>query len=549
MSAAQFARIAADAVSAYCAAHPVEATMLGDHGADDRLDDLSQAAADRRAAELSRLLEQLSGLGDLDPASAVDCEILRTETARELHSLVELDEPSWDALRHNPGQGLYQVLAQDFAPLPERLSSVAGRLRAVPDYLAASRQRLTDPPAAHLRVAIGQLAGTHSLITGELARLAEQAGRGAELAGVIESAAASVLAHQDWLRALLPDARPSCRLGEAAYARKLALTLATSWGPAELLARAYGDLERAEDQLVERVATRQPRGQVGSTEIAAEFHRLGSDAPTAADLLPRCRAALAESTRFVEEHDLLTLLHDPVQVQEMPEPDRGVFVAYCQGVGPLETAPLATRFAVSPAPADWPAEQVRSFYREYNNHMLHNVTVHEAMPGHVEQLSHARRYRGQTLVRAVFESSTFIEGWAVYAEELMVERGYRSQVSAAAADAVRLHQLRGRLRMIITTILDVAYHAAGLDEASAMDLMTGRGYYSEAEAASRWQRVQLTATLAPTYYVGYLEVRRLVDDLRVAHPTWTDRQLHDTVLGYGSPPARQLRTLLDLPAG
>ncbi|HEV2885986.1 MAG TPA: DUF885 family protein, partial [Jatrophihabitans sp.] len=277
-----------------------------------------------------------------------------------------------------------------------------------------------------------------------------------------------------------------------------------------------------------------------------ELDRLGADAPTDEDLLDRCRAALAESTRFVEQHELLTLLHDPVEIREMPEIDRGMAVAYCQGVGPLETAPLHTRFAVSPTPADWSAELVRSFYREYNNHLLHNLTVHEAMPGHVEQLSHARRYRGQTLVRAVFESNSFIEGWAVYAEELMAERGYRSEVSAEAATAVRMQQLKMRLRMIIATILDVSFHAGDLDEAGALALMTGRGQ-EERDAAGKWRRVQLIAAQPPTYYVGYLEVRRLVDDLRAAHPGWTDRQLHDTLLSFGSPPARHLRILLGLP--
>ena len=547
MTADDFAGIAEEAIAAFCAAHPDEATVLGNHDHDDQLGDPSHAAADRRTAELDRLLDRLDGLTDLDTAASVDREILATEARRELLSLRELDEPSWDAVKQNPGQALYAVIAQDFAPLPERLRSVAGRLRAVPDYLAAARQRLTDPPAIHLQTAIGQLSGTHSLITGEIQRLAKQAGLDGELAGDIAVAAEAVLDHQSRLQGMLPSARESSRLGEESYARKLALTLATPWQPAELLSQAYADLERVEAELAELVAARQPGRQVGRAEIAAEFAELAADAPTSADILDRCRDALAETTRFVEQHELLTLLHDPVEVQEMPEIDRGIAVAYCEGVGPLETAPLHTRFAVSPTPADWPAERVRSFYREYNNHMLHNLTVHEAMPGHVEQLSHARRYRGETLIRAVFGSGSFIEGWAVYAEELMVERGYRSEVSAAAATAVRMQQLKLQLRMVINAILDVSFHAGELDEAAALALMTERGYQEEGEAVGKWRRVQLTSAQLATYYVGYLEVRRLATDLRAAQPDWTDRQLHDTMLGYGSPPARHLRTLLGLP--
>jgi uncharacterized protein (DUF885 family) len=547
MTAGQFVDIATDAIESYCAEHPAQATMLGNHRYDDRLADLSRSAADRREAELRQLLDRLDELTDLDPAEAVDREVLRNEACRELMSSTELDEPGWDALRHNPGQALYAVIAQDFAPLPERLASVAGRLRAVPDYLAAARMRLTDPPVVHLETAIGQLAGTHALITGEIALLAEQTGQAGALAEVIKDAADAVLDHQNWLRGLLPTARPSARLGEQRFARKFALTLDTTWRPADLLAQAYLDLEAVEAELAELVAARRPGIEVNSVEIGAEFDRLACDMPTSANILDRCRAALAETTRFVEQHDLLTLLHDPVEVQEMPEIDRGIAVAYCQEVGPLETAPLHTRFAVSPTPADWSAERVRSFYREYNNHMLYNLTVHEGMPGHVEQLSHSRRYGGSTMIRAVFGSGSFIEGWAVYAEELMAERGYRSEVSVEAASAVRMHQLKMKLRMVINTILDISFHTGDLDEAGALELMTGRGYQEEGEAAGKWRRVQLSSTQLCTYYVGYLEIRRLVDDLRVAHPDWTDRQLHDTVLAHGSPPVKHLRTLLGLP--
>jgi uncharacterized protein (DUF885 family) len=547
VTAETFRALATEAIAAYCAEYPAEATTLGNHDHDDQLGDPSRAAAERRRAELSRLLDRLEGLTGLDGAASVDREILGTEVRRELLSLEELDEPSWDARRYNPGQALYSVISQDFAPLPERLTSVVGRLRAVPEYLAAARQRLTDAPVVHLQTAIEQLSGTHALITGEIPRLAQQAGLTDGLAESIERAAEAVLDYQVWLREQLPAARESGRLGEGRYARKLALTLATRWEPAQLMSQAYADLERIDAELAELVAARQPGVRIGRAEIAAEFDRLAADVPTSADILERCRDALAETTRFVEQQELLSLLHDPVEVQEMPEIDRGVAVAYCQGVGPLETAPLPTRFAVSPTPADWPTERVRSFYREYNNHMLHNLTVHEAMPGHVEQLSHARRYRGETPIRAVFGSGSFIEGWAVYAEELMAERGYRSDVSPAAAAAVRMQQLKLQLRMVLNTILDVSYHAGELDEATAMELMTGRGYQEEGEAAGKWRRVQLTSTQLATYYVGYLEVRRLVSDLRAAHPAWTDRQLHDTMLAHGSPPARHLRTLLGLP--
>jgi len=375
---------------------------------------------------------------------------------------------------------------------------------------------------------------------------APAAGSSIDLSKELSGARAAAGEHQDWLRSALPDADRDPRLGAEKFTRKLSLTLATAWAPKALRDQAYHDLERVESELAELVSRRRGGERATRDLIAAEFDRLAEDVPTSETILQTCRDALGEATTFVTEQNLLTLQHDPVEIIEMPEIDRGIAVAYCRGVGALETAPLLTQFAVSPTPADWTAERVRSFYREYNNHMLHNLTVHEAMPGHVEQLSHSRRYQGRTKVRSVFGSGSFIEGWAVYAEELMANHGYRSAVSDDAAVAVRMQRLKMQLRMLLNTVLDISFHLGDLDEHSAMELMTVRGYQEDGEAAGKWRRVQLTSTQLCTYYVGYLELRRLVADLQTAHPDWSIRRVHDTVLSLGSPPVRYLRTLLGL---
>jgi uncharacterized protein (DUF885 family) len=168
------------------------------------------------------------------------------------------------------------------------------------------------------------------------------------------------------------------------------------------------------------------------------------------------------------------------------------------------------------------------------------------MPGHALQLMHANRHRGTGRVRAVLRSGSFIEGWAVYAEELMADRGYRSEVSERAAAALRMQQLKMQLRTTINAILDIRFHCDDLDEAEALDLMTGAGFQEAGEAVGKWRRVQLSSTQLCTYYVGYTEVRGLVEDLRVAHPAWSERQVHDALLAHGCPPVRHLRTLLGL---
>jgi uncharacterized protein (DUF885 family) len=179
--------------------------------------------------------------------------------------------------------------------------------------------------------------------------------------------------------------------------------------------------------------------------------------------------------------------------------------------------------------------------------MLHDLPVHEARPGHALQLMHARRHRSSTPVRAVWSSGTFIEGWAVYAEELMADAGYLADVSPRAAAALRMQQLKMQLRSIINTILDIRFHCGDLDQAAAVELMTRRGFQEEGEVLGKWRRVQLTSTQLCTYYVGYLEVRGAATALRAAQPGWSDRRVHDAMLAHGSPPPRHLRTLLGLP--
>jgi uncharacterized protein (DUF885 family) len=218
----------------------------------------------------------------------------------------------------------------------------------------------------------------------------------------------------------------------------------------------------------------------------------------------------------------------------MPEFARGVAVAYCDAPGPLESASVPTFYCIAPTPATWTGERIESFYREYNNHMVRNLTVHEAMPGHFLQLAHARRYTGSTRVRAVARSGSFIEGWAVYAEQVMAEHSFGGL-------PIRLQQLKMQLRMTINAILDQAVHCDGMTEGEAMALMTQRGFQEEGEAAGKWRRALLTSTQLSTYFVGYSEVAAI----GAARPGGvTPRDWHDRMLGHGSPSPRHLRSLL-----
>jgi uncharacterized protein (DUF885 family) len=166
--------------------------------------------------------------------------------------------------------------------------------------------------------------------------------------------------------------------------------------------------------------------------------------------------------------------------------------------------------------------------------MVRNLTVHEAMPGHFLQLAHSRRYRGSTRARALGRSGPFVEGWAVYAEEVMTDHGFGGL-------PVKVQQLKMQLRMTINALLDQLVHCEGLSEVDAMALMLDRGYQEEGEAAGKWRRALLSSTQLSTYFVGYAEVSALA---KLRPHGSSLHQWHDAMLAQGSPSPRHLRTLL-----
>jgi len=515
---------------------PELARYAGDHRHDSRLPDYSEDAVRRQRTRLREDADALASIDedDLDVEERVDRELLASAVDARLFELDTIREHEWNPLLHNPGDLLFGLLARDFAPAGQRLAAVLGRLSAVPDAAQTASDVLGECPRVHVETALTQLEGTRSLIREQVPALLDQLpGRGsARLQREVETASTAALTALGLLGDRLldrlgADGEPgrSPRLGRRSWEARLWHTLDSDLSAATVLARAQAHLAEVSEQLRETA-----RELTGSDDVRAALDALARNAPDAYTIVGLAGEALASTTGFVREHDLLSVPDDPLEIVEMPEFARGVSVAYCDAPGPLEPASVPTFFAIAPAPASWPPERVTSFYREYNDHMVANLTVHEAMPGHHLQLAAARRFRGSTRARAVCSSGSFVEGWAVYAEQLLAEAGYGGL-------AVRMQQLKMQLRMTLNAILDQLVHCEDLSEAEGMALMTGSGFAEEGEAAGKWRRALLTSTQLSTYFVGYLEVSALAAGR-------TDRAARDELLAHGSPSPRHLRTLL-----
>jgi uncharacterized protein (DUF885 family) len=205
--------------------------------------------------------------------------------------------------------------------------------------------------------------------------------------------------------------------------------------------------------------------------------------------------------------------------------------------GALDPA-LPVSLQVQPVPGDWSPEQVESFLNEYNRTMLQVLVMHEAMPGHFVQLCHARRTSHR--VRNVFANDAFVEGWAVYAERLVMDAGYDGADVRLRLTACKLY-----LRTVLNARVDVGVHCEGMTEDEVIGMLVQEGFQEPTEARAKWTRAQLGATQLASYFVGLQEIEDLeAEDRAAVGALWTRRDFVDRLLAHGSPSVADLRLLL-----
>src|SRR6267142_591591 len=549
-----FQKIAHDYIEQYLRANPEDATELGDHRFDGQLTDYSTEARAKELATQKEFRDKLNAIdgSQLTGANNIDFRILKENIDYQIFQAEELKQPEWNPLVYmqSLANSLYLLVARDFAPAEKRIPSLRQRLEKIPGVIAQAKANLQHPPRIHTETAIEQTQGAINLVREGLAPLLDQAPQTKkDLAPLQEKTAAALADYKKWLQNdLLPRADGNFRLGAEKFRKKLRFALASDMSMEEIMERAQADLKQTQTAIYETAlplykkyfsnadsATLSDKHKV----TAAVLDKLAEQHPDDATVVGYAKDVVGEATDFVRLHDLVTIPDTPLDVIAMPEFKRGVAIAYCDAPGPLDKTGR-TFFAVAPTPKDWSKERTESFFREYNNYMIRDLTVHEAMPGHFLQLARSNEFRAPTLVRAIFQSGSFIEGWAVYCEQVMAEQGY-------GGPEVKMQQLKMRLRAICNAILDQSIHAGNMSEKEAMDLMTKQAFQQEGEAVAKWKRARLTSAQLSTYFVGATEHL----DLRAAEQKKLGNQFNlkkynDQVISYGSPPVKYVRELMGL---
>src|SRR5882724_10660688 len=549
-----FQKIAHDYVEQYLRTNPEHATELGDHRFDGRLTDYS---ADARAKDLATQKEFRDKLNAIDGsqltgANNIDFRILKENIDYQIFQDKELKQAEWNPLVYmqSLANSLYLLVARDFAPAEKRIPNLRQRMEAIPRVIAQAKTNLQHPPRVHTETAIEQTQGAINLVHEGLTPLLDQAVQTKkELAPLQQKTAAALEDYKKWLQNdLLPRSDGDFRLGPGKFRKKLRFALASDLSMEEIMKRAQADLQQTQTAIYETALplykkyfpkADQPALADKKNITAAVLNKLAEQHPDDNTIVSYAQKIVGEATDFVRSHNLVTVPDTPLDVIVMPEFKRGQAIAYCDASGPLEKN-AKTFFAVAPTPNDWSKERKESFFREYNNYMVRDLTVHEAMPGHYLQLAHANEFRAPTLVRAIFQSGTFVEGWAVYCEQMMAEAGY-------GGPEVKMQQLKMRLRAICNAILDQSIHAGNMSEQQAMELMMKEAYQQEGEAVAKWKRARLTSSQLSTYFVGvseHLELRKRAK--AKAGASFDQKKYNDCVIAFGSPPVKYVRELMGL---
>lgn len=523
--------------------NPVAATALGDHRFDHRLADHSRAGMARKERLLGQALAELERFepAKLSLDARIDYEIisrLSKSFARELQIL--------RGYQRNPNMyvnecmgGVFLLLVRDFAPFPERLRLMAARAQEIPRVLREAGENLVpeEVPPLWVEIALESTKRAIPAFSFFLPALALRAPR--VLPAMVRAAQAATRALKRYSAFLEETVKPKAR-GEFAVGERLFQEILRENHlldlQAEELLRLGQDLLRQTREEMEALAkTIDPRRKAKELLEEAKNHH-----PSPGEILPAYRREVQRAREFVVREGVVTIPGgETLRVEPTPAHVRPVipYAAYMMP-GPLEKKQEGI-FWVTPVDRRSPAKTRLEKLRGHFWAKIPVTVVHEAYPGHHLQLVYANRY-AQTLPRKLGSalSSLFVEGWAFYCEELMESLGYLNDLLQ------KLARLSDQLWRAARVIIDVSLHTGRMTVDEAIEFLVREVGMEPTNARAEVRRYTLSPTQPLSYLVGKLEILKIIEELKRIRPTWTLRELHDTLLAQGSLPPKLLRQRL-----
>jgi uncharacterized protein (DUF885 family) len=539
---ARVAQIGDAYLRGYYAFNPTEATAAGLHEFDSQLEERNPDAIAREVRRLRGALAELARVPEwrLSAEAHYDFLVLQSHARAQLLELE--DVRMW---RRNPNvynqivsAGVDNILKRNYAPIEQRLPTVLARERQIARLLDEARANLDNPPRIYTETALAQVAGSVAFFERVVPQMFERAGgsglnaaRRAEFHAANDSALAALRSFRDWLeRDLLPRSNGDFALGAENFRKKLLYEEMVDTSAPALLREGERSLRETQDEMravAEEIAP--GRGVRAALQLLAREH------PTEDGLVGEARAELDRIRAFVRSEEILTPpARENLLVAETPEYARSLSFASLDAPGSFERTATESFYYVTPPDAAWSQQQREEHLEHYNRYSLTITSIHEAYPGHYYQLLKARQ--SPSRVRSALAASSFVEGWAHYCEQMMLDEGFGGN-----NPKLRLAQLDAALLRLCRYIVAIRMHTAGMSYEEAVEFFMREGYQARTNAEREARR----GTLDPTYLVytlGKMNIlwlrdewkRRMGDSYRVG-------DFHDRLLSYGMPPVKILR--------
>jgi len=521
---------------------PGSATALGEHRYDHLLDDLSLDAQTRRNEATK---QYLTALREMDTASfdldaQVDHAIVETILRRSVYDF-ENRRPHII----NPASYIqvalyapFMLTMREFAPMPERLKSAAGRLNYVPDVLAAGQANINPKsvPRVWAEVAAEQAASGEALFGGLFPMLAESVPEiKEELIKASQAALQAIQTYKGWLQdTVIPQASGNFAAGAEVFDDILYHDHMVDYTVKELDAigwQLYNDTWAQMETAAEEI---RPGASVDEALDIANAEHVPWE-----ELLDAYRRAIGGTRQWIIEHEVVSMPEgETLRIEETPVFDRSIIPYAAYNVpGPLE-AKQEGLYWVTPVDPNLPEEVFREKFKQHSNASIAVVSIHEGYPGHHLQFAYANTVG--TLPRKLggAVSTLFSEGWAFYCEQLMEDLGYLK------TPFERLVRLQNQLWRAARIIVDAGLHTGKMSVEEATRFMTERAKLEAGDALAEVRRYTFEPTQPQSYLMGKMELLKIVEAYKAKYPRTSLRKMHDAILGCGSVPPRLMRRLL-----
>ena len=550
---AEFTAVADEFTKGYLAARPLLGTQLGLHEYDGHASDFSRLALD---AELQRLRRFDDRLRKFDPEklsarNSIDLRILQAAVADELFQFQDVHKFERNPITYARCAQLNIYLTRNFAPLDDRVRSLAAIESQIPNILIAGKTNL-DPvlPRPYVELAIQIARGSVDFLRKDMVS-AVAAVKDPELRlSFIQAnrrAANSLADFASWLeKEKLPKATADFALGEAKYQRWLLETELIDLPPAKILELGLAKLK--EEQQVFADAAKVIDAKAPAVEV---FKKIQGDHPPADKLIGDIARDLDQIRTYITEHKLVTIPSSVrPQVKETPQYDRATSFASMDTPGPFEKRATEAFYYVTPVESEWSEEQKQQWLTAFNYYTADVVSIHEVYPGHYVQFLHLNSSNASK-VEKIFASYAFVEGWAHYTEQMMLDEGFGGPKKAPGSEEelqreakYRMAQASEALLRLCRLCVSVKMHTQNMSVDEGTKFFQENCYYQEKPARAEAMRGTFDYGYL-NYTLGKLQILKLRDDYKAqAAEEFSLEKFHDEVLKHGMPPIRLLREIL-----